>query len=214
VRTRLRLPTTAPATFSFPRSLGPRLFALMALAVACAVFGHDPLVTTPRMPGASVVSGNGLVVLSLLLGAALAVACVRVSRAMSERVPRVRELGLELRPRLVNASNGELLLTAAIVGASEEIFFRGILTPLVGVVLSSLAFGLVHQVRGRARLVWIAWAAVMGLLFAGIFELTGSLAGPILAHVAVNAANARYLRDEVQEPRQQRALGGLLKRED
>jgi membrane protease YdiL (CAAX protease family) len=189
------------------------LIAFLAIATACVVVGHNPLVTTPRIPAALGLSGSALVASSLLLGAALAVVCVAVSRAMSERLPRVRELGLALRPSLAHASNAELLVTAALVGAGEELFFRGILTPLLGVLLSSLVFGLVHQTRGRARFVWIAWATVMGVLFASIFELTGSLAGPILAHVVVNAANARYLRDEVKEPkRRPRGLGGLLDR--
>jgi membrane protease YdiL (CAAX protease family) len=189
------------------------LLALFAMASVCAIVGHNPLVTTPLLPASLGLTGNALVALSLILGAALAAACIRVSRAMSERLPRVRELGLALRPALAHASNAELLVTAAIVGAGEELFFRGILTPLLGVLLSSLVFGLVHQTRGRARFVWIAWATVMGVLFASLFELTGSLAGPILAHVVVNAANARYLRDEVREPKKRpRALGGLLDR--
>jgi membrane protease YdiL (CAAX protease family) len=81
----------------------------------------------------------------------------------------------------------------------------------VGVWLSSLGFGVLHQVRGRARWAWAGWATVMGLVFATLFELSGHLAGPMLAHVTINFANLRYLRDhDPGAPR--RALGGLLSR--
>jgi membrane protease YdiL (CAAX protease family) len=51
----------------------------------------------------------------------------------------------------------------------------------------------------------------MGLVFATIYELTGHLAGPVLAHVSINFANLRYLRDHDPDAKPQ-ALGGLLSR--
>jgi hypothetical protein len=96
-------------------------------------------------------------------------------------------------------------------GLGEELFFRGWLTPYVGVLASAVAFGAVHQVRGRARWAWAAWAAVMGLAFGSIYRLTGNLAGPIVAHVTVNALNLRYLRDHDPEAKP-KLLGGLLSR--
>ena len=40
--------------------------------------------------------------------------------------------------------------------------------------------------RGRAGWVWTIWAGIMGFLFGGLFLATGSLIGPLLAHVAIN----------------------------
>jgi membrane protease YdiL (CAAX protease family) len=51
----------------------------------------------------------------------------------------------------------------------------------------------------------------MGLAFATIYALTGNLLGPIVAHVAINFANLRYLRDHDPEPKPH-PLGGLLSR--
>jgi hypothetical protein len=45
-----------------------------------------------------------------------------------------------------------------------------------------------------------------------VFQLTGSLVGPIVAHVYVNATNLRFLRDTDLEPERPRVLGGLLGR--
>ena len=103
------------------------------------------------------------------------------------------------------------MVMALASGVGEELFFRGCLTPLVGVFLSSAAFGVLHQVRGRARWAWAGWATVMGLAFATIYELTGHLVGPILAHVTINLVNLRYLRDHDPEAKP-RTLGGLLAR--
>jgi membrane protease YdiL (CAAX protease family) len=51
----------------------------------------------------------------------------------------------------------------------------------------------------------------MGLAFGSIYRLTGNLAGPIVAHVTVNALNLRYLRDHDPEAKP-KLLGGLLSR--
>ena len=83
--------------------------------------------------------------------------------------------------------------------------------PLVGVVVSSVAFGVLHQIGGRARWGWIGWATLMGLLFGEVFAMTGSLLGPLLAHAAINHSNLRFLRDNDPTP-PRRPLGGLLRR--
>jgi hypothetical protein len=95
--------------------------------------------------------------------------------------------------------------------AGEELLFRGLLVPVIGVVASSIVFGALHQIRGRARWGWMVWATIMGLLFATVFAATGSLIGPLFAHAAINHSNLRFLRDSQPTPRR-RALGGLLRR--
>jgi hypothetical protein len=94
-------------------------------------------------------------------------------------------------------------------GIGEELFFRGLLAQTIGIVLSSLAFGVLHQVRGQGRWAWAAWATVLGAMLAVLHAMTGQLVGPIVAHVAINAANLRYLRDTAVDPEPPRRLGGL-----
>ena len=186
------------------------LVVIFAALVLVIVLGHNPLITTPAMPRALGLSGPALVAVSLGLGVLLAVAVIRLTRELSAHVPRVRELGLALRPRIARSRTASLLTTAIVVGIAEELLFRGLLLPLVGVWLSSLLFGVVHQTRGHARVVWVASAAAMGLAFAGIFWLTGSILGAMLAHVVINAENARYLRDQMTDGKPRKNLGGLL----
>jgi hypothetical protein len=109
------------------------------------------------------------------------------------------------------AGDGWLLAIAVASAAGEELLFRGLMVPIFGVLVSALVFGGLHQIRGPARWGWMAWATLMGVVFGALFAATGSLAGPIAAHVAINAANLRFLRDNDPAPRP-RALGGLLRR--
>ena len=90
---------------------------------------------------------------------------------------------------------GQIFLLAGLSSLGEEVLFRGLMTPTLGVLGSSVLFGLLHQVRGPSRWVWIIWATAVGLVLGTIFAATGSLVGPLLAHAVVNAVNLGYLRD-------------------
>jgi membrane protease YdiL (CAAX protease family) len=156
--------------------------------------------------------GWAAVLLSLGLGMVLGATTVAATPPMVRRWRWARALHVALRPAAHGAGNASLLLVAVTSAAGEELLFRGLLVPVAGVVASSVAFGLMHQISGRARWGWMVWATVMGLLFGEIFALTGSLVGPLVAHAAINHANLRFLRDNDPAPPQRPALGGLLSR--
>lgn len=181
--------------------------ALGALGATLAeAFGQSPLTTKPWLGEAGPIAAVG----SLALGALVAVVTVRTTRVLGS-AGWARALHADLRPIVHGLSDGEIVLMALASGVGEELFFRGCLTPLFGIFVSSVAFGVLHQVRGRARWAWAAWATLMGVAFGAIYKLTGHLAGPIASHVAVNLVNLRYLRDHDPEAKP-RALGGLLAR--
>ena len=200
-----------------PGPLGRRRPALVILTAYLAVgaaagagaiaLGRDPL----TCDGWLGLSGASATLVSLGCGVFVAALTVAGTPALVQRVAWARALHEALRPTVKGAGDGWLLAIAASSAAGEELLFRGLLVPVVGVVLSSLLFGALHQVRGEARWGWAAWATGMGLLFAIVFAATGSLAGPLLGHLAINAANLRFLRDSDPAPRR-RELGGLLRR--
>ncbi len=121
----------------------------------------------------------------------------------------VRDLHRDLRPIARAMSPRALLVVGPASGFVEEILFRGLLQPAVGLGPQALIFGAVHYLPGRSRWVWAIWAALVGLILGTIFELTGSLAGPIVAHTLINWLNLRYLRRHDPTPPPPR-LGGLL----
>jgi membrane protease YdiL (CAAX protease family) len=171
------------------------------------VLGYDP-VTRDAWLGTR---GVAAVLLSVGLGVCLGATTVAASRIMVRRAAWARALHAALRPAVHGAGTGGLLALAVASAVGEELLFRGLLLQLVGLVVSSLVFGALHQIRGPARWAWMGWATVMGLLFGGIFAATGSLIGPIAGHALINGANLRFLRDNDPSPRP-RALGGLLRR--
>jgi CAAX protease family protein len=146
---------------------------------------------------------------SLVLGLALAVVLVAATRIAVRRWSWARTLHADLRPVARNLTSATVVLVAVLSSLGEELFFRGLLAPLVGVVVQAALFGLAHQVKGPSRWVWIAWATVVGLMFGAIFALTGSLLGPFAAHAVVNGYNLMFLRDHDPAPKERR-LGGLL----
>ena len=86
---------------------------------------------------------------------------------------------------------GEAL--AALSGVAEEAFFRGALQPQVGLVAASLIFGLAHFVPRRELMPWTGFSIAAGFLLGFLFDATGNLLAPVVAHAVVNAMNLRHL---------------------
>ncbi|MCA9597749.1 MAG: CPBP family intramembrane metalloprotease [Myxococcales bacterium] len=146
---------------------------------------------------------------SAMLGAALGGLIVMSTRLFVTRFSWARRLHAELRPLARGMSLSGIIALAALSAVGEELLFRGLLAPWLGLVPQALLFGLVHQIRGPSRWVWVAWATLVGLLLGGVFQLSGSLAGPLVAHALVNGLNLHYLKAHDPEP-PRRSLGGLL----
>jgi membrane protease YdiL (CAAX protease family) len=150
---------------------------------------------------------------SLLLGLALAAILVASTRIAVQRFTFAQRLHSDLRPVAQNLTVPSVVLIAVLSSLGEELFFRGFLAPRIGILAQALIFGMAHQVSGPSRWVWVAWACLVGVCFGFLFLLTGSLAGPIAAHAAVNAYNLIFLRNHDPSPKDRR-LGGLLAHSD
>ena len=83
-----------------------------------------------------------------------------------------------------------LSITAALC---EEIFFRGLLFLKIGIIFSSIAFGLLH-LPSTKYWVYAVWAMLSGALFSWLFMLTGSLWLPISAHATNNIVGMFLLK--------------------
>jgi membrane protease YdiL (CAAX protease family) len=90
-------------------------------------------------------------------------------------------------------SGTQVVILALASGVGEEAFFRGALQPRVGLVAASLLFGLAHLVPRRELLPWAGFALLAGVLLGALFEYTGNLLAPTLAHVVVNGVNLCWL---------------------
>jgi membrane protease YdiL (CAAX protease family) len=182
--------------------------ALILATLAGAVLCNGALPLTHPRPWLHL-GGLAAVVYSAALGAVLAGFVVSGTKLSVERWGWAQRLHSELRPFARGIAPGGVVALAFLSGLGEELLFRGVLQPLVGVVPQAVIFGLLHQIPGRSRWVWAAWAALAGLALGAIFQLTGSLVGPVVAHCMINGLNLQYLKRH-DSGAQGRALGGLL----
>ena len=179
--------------------------ALVAVLIALATRGEPPLsLPHPWLPLASPRD----VLYSAALGVTFGMLVALGTRFSVPRFAWAKNLHVELRPFVKNVTPIGIVMLALTSSLGEEILFRGLLQPWLGLWLQALLFGVLHQLAGPSRWVWAAWATLIGLLFGCIFELTGSLAGPLAAHALINGLNLAYLKNHDPEPR--RGLGGLL----
>jgi membrane protease YdiL (CAAX protease family) len=179
----------------------------MAGGLLCSVVhGTSPMLhPSPRLALEPVTRES----LSLVMGVALALLVVAVTRIAVGNAGWARRLHEELRPVAVGMGPGTVAVVALLSAAGEELFFRAFLTPLFGVIVQAVLFGLAHQVRGRSRWIYVGWATAVGLGLGSLHGLLGSLAGPLVAHALINAVNLAYLRDH-DPARAAPRVGGLL----
>jgi uncharacterized protein len=147
-------------------------------------------------------------VYSALWGLAFGGLLVVCTRFAVTRYAWARDLHSALRPFASGMSPLAIVVLALLSAFGEEMLFRGLLAPSIGVLPQALIFGAAHQIRGPSRWVWVSWASVVGLALGAMYQLTGSLIGPLTAHALVNALNLAYLKSHDPTPRH--ALGGLL----
>jgi uncharacterized protein len=148
-------------------------------------------------------------VYSIALGLAFSGAIVFSTRVLVTRAIWARKLHTELRPFARAMSGGGILVLAVLSSIGEELLFRGLLQPWLGLLPQALLFGIVHQLPGASRWVWVGWATAVGVALGAMFQLTGSLAGPLVAHAVINGLNLLFLKSHDPEP-PRRSLGGLL----
>lgn len=188
-------------------SVAYALIAMGALAVGQA-FDLGWLVSyrSPWLPLAGVEAHA----FSVVLGAAFAAAVVVGTRVLVENVGWAKTLHRDLRPMTLRLDGTGIAVIAGLSALAEELVFRGLLMPWLGLLPQALLFGVVHaQLSGPSRWVWVAWASVVGLALGAIFALSGSLLGPMLAHALINGLNLLYLKSHDTSP-PRNSLGGLL----
>lgn len=122
----------------------------------------------------------------LLWGLGGALLLIALSLYAGRNFRWARQLDREFRKILAPLGSWQIGAIALFSGTAEEVFFRGAIQPLLGLVPTSLLFGAVHFIPRRVFIPWTAYAAFAGFLFGCLFELSGTLFPNTLSHVAVN----------------------------
>lgn len=87
----------------------------------------------------------------------------------------------------------DLIWLGLLPGMSEELLFRGVMMPAiglnsVGLVISSVCFGALH-LSGKKQWPYVIWATIVGLMLGLSALITGNLLVPIVAHIITNLAS-------------------------
>src|SRR6266545_1373119 len=181
------------------------LYGALALLALLVSAGRDD-VDIYRIAGRSTTL---LLALSPLIGLAVGLMVVFLSRLAVHRFDWARRLHSDFRSILGPLSGREILVLAVASSVGEELLFRGALLPMVGVWTQAVVFALLHIGPGIRFLPWTASAFGLGLIFGWLFQLTGDLGGPIVAHFAINYMNLQFIaRFDVPAPRQPRGAVG------
>jgi membrane protease YdiL (CAAX protease family) len=146
-----------------------------------------------RLPVGEPVAGVGW---GLFAAVALGVVNLGFLRAQSNGWPgsALRHVcRMIVRPLFEHVRMWHIVVISALAGLGEELLFRGVLQPLIGLPLASLVFGAVH-VGGRGFVGYGIWAACIGALFGWLMVTTGGLLAPIVAHAVYDALALAYVR--------------------
>lgn len=167
--------------------------ALFALLWAHQWSGRETIIILD-----ATVRGGGIfgAVVGLLTGATLAI----IFDLGQRRFLWAARLALEFRQRLGRPGPGVSLWLAGWSALGEEFLFRGALQYSWGILASALLFALCHFPVRRVLLPWTIVALVAGLLFSGLYLLTGNLWAPLLAHFVINLAGLHRLRRPLPVP--------------
>ena len=117
----------------------------------------------------------------------------RLGKRLNRRLPVFEFLEIELFPLLRAASYRELLVLACMAGLGEELLFRGVVQQEIGLWGASLFFGIPH---GPSRSLWplAVWAVLMGGVLGLLYQATGNLLVPALAHTFYDGAALFYIK--------------------
>jgi membrane protease YdiL (CAAX protease family) len=174
---------------------------LAVLAVALAWIFRVPLAA--QMGAASFAElgvriGAGLVATLPLLVTFWWLVNARWAAALRMR-EHVERLIHDLFPR---ASLVQLAVVSVVAGVSEELLFRGVAqplvarwsTPVVGLVITSVVFGMFHAVS----LLYFLLATFVGAYFGWLMLVVGSVVPPIIAHGLYDFLALAYLTRQME----------------
>ena len=163
----------------------------MKLRTAVLLNGTFVLVAAAigALVGRNVFALGGPLVLGLALGVAAAGGTVVSGLLALKAFPAFGELLEEIAPPAVGGKRRrDLLIFSALSGVGEEALFRGALQPEIGIVAASLLFGAVHAGPDRRYLPWTLFAVGGGFLYGALYDWTGGILAPMVAHALHDAA--------------------------
>ena len=165
------------------------LYGALALVAVLVSAGRDRL----DIYRVAEISTPTLLVLSPLIGVAVGLVVVALSRLAVHRFALVRALHRDFRGLLGELTPREILALAAASAIGEELLFRGALLPWIGLWPQAILFALLHIGPRLRFFAWTLAAFVMGLVFGALLLWVGDLGAAITAHFTINYLNLHFI---------------------
>lgn len=108
-------------------------------------------------------------------------------------LPSARSLFESLGEALGKIGVAEAALLAASSAAGEELLFRGVIQPKLGLIAASLLFALSHFPVRKELILWPFYALTMGLVLGALRQLGGDIWSAVLLHFLVNFFGLLYI---------------------
>lgn len=154
------------------------LLALAAFAGGWFITDHTPL-ALPDHEGVALW-------IKVVTGAGVGLAVFGADQLAERFIPLFQRMAVAFRALLGNIGPWQAIALAAFSSVGEELFFRGFLQSWLGIIPASIAFGLLHIAPDKRLWPWPILAVAMGFAFGGLFEYTGDVLAPTLAHFTIN----------------------------
>ena len=158
---------------------------ILVISLALCIFWQE------TVPGSA--SSVSKVLADVGIGCAVGLALVCFTVFLARFLRPLRELEVEFKKVLGPLPRGMIIYLAVLSGIAEESCFRGWMQPLLGYVVTSLLFGILHFVPSRVFLPWTFFALGVGFVFGGLMDWRQSLIAPVCAHVLVNGVNLHLI---------------------
>ena len=131
--------------------------------------------------------------LDLALGIGAGAFLLGIWAVARTHIPTARQLEEQLSEVLGPLEPAEIVGLALLSGFSEELFFRGAVQGSWGWIPATVLFALLHTGPGKSYRVWTVFAAIAGLVLAGLMVWRQNLLAPVVAHALVNGINLQKL---------------------
>lgn len=181
-------PSTGEATHRFHRA---RIFCLLIVAFysVCALIGLIMIWIQQGVPlPFSYIHGKIPILYQLGIGLVFGILVILASIG-GHRFRMVQNTEQHLRGMIGYLKIKHIVCVALYSALGEELLFRGGLQPWLGLWITSILFGILHWPSNKNMIFYPFFAMAAGFSFGWMFEYTGGLLAPILAHCIINAVN-------------------------
>jgi len=164
--------------------------AAVSFAFSCSAVAYLLVVDKKKKTGVAKrlgLGGSALSIRNVLFGLML-FAIILLLEIAAGLVSSVTGIQINTNANLLFAGAPAWFYVFAVVVApiNEEIMFRGLMVPRIGILLSSIFFALPHATYDSSFFIEVIAAFIFGVLAGYVYKRTNSLYPSIVAHMLVN----------------------------